>query len=112
MSAADLCLCKYPNLVYAPRHHLKPGRTRDHVGQLSAQLGALHPPPKLIFSLSTAQEWKREHNGFHYPTFYNFIVDVFEDVEDDTAQKNADGVLDWWNWYILSEIWKGQSPNN
>jgi len=41
MSAADLCLCKYPNLVNTPRHHLKPGQTRDQVGQLSAQLGAL-----------------------------------------------------------------------
>jgi hypothetical protein len=35
-------LCKYPYLVHAPRHRLKPGQTRDHVGQLSTQLGALH----------------------------------------------------------------------
>jgi hypothetical protein len=34
-------LCKHPYLVYAPRPYLKPGRTRDHVGQLSAQLRAL-----------------------------------------------------------------------
>jgi hypothetical protein len=42
MSAADLCLCKDPNLVYAPHHYLKPGQTHDQVSQLSAQLGALH----------------------------------------------------------------------
>jgi hypothetical protein len=41
--------------------------------------------PQLIFSLSTAQEWKREHNSFHYLTFYNFIVDFFEDIEDDAG---------------------------
>jgi hypothetical protein len=62
------------------------------------------PLPKLIFSLGTAQEWTHEHNGFHYPTFYDFIVDFFEDVEDDTAQKHTDDLLDWWNRYVLSEI--------
>ena len=41
MSVADLCLYKYPDSVHTPRHRLKPGRTRDHVSQLSAQLGAL-----------------------------------------------------------------------
>ncbi len=50
-------------------------------------------PPKLIFSLGTAQEWKHKHNGFNYPSFYDFIVDFFEDIEDNTAQKNADDVL-------------------
>jgi len=69
------------------------------------------PPPKLIFSLSTAREWKRKHNGFYYPSFYDFVVDFFEDAEDDTAQKNADDVLDWWNRYVLSEIWKDRNPN-
>ena len=58
--------------------------------------------PKLIFSLSTAREWKREHNGFYYPAFYDFIVDFFEDIEDNAAQENADDLLDWWNRYVLS----------
>ena len=69
------------------------------------------PPPKLIFSLSTAREWKHKHNGFYYPSFYDFIVDFFEDAEDNTVQKNADDVLDWWNWYVLSEIWNNWNPN-
>jgi len=62
-------------------------------------------PPQLIFSLSMAQEWKHEHNGFHYPLFYDFIIDFFEDIEDNTAQKNVDELLDWWNRYIVLEIY-------
>jgi hypothetical protein len=62
------------------------------------------PLPQLIFSLSTAQEWKRYHNGFHYPTFYNFLVDFFEDIEDDAAQENVDELLNWWNWYVVLQL--------
>ena len=71
---------------------------------LRSFLITLLPLPQLIFSLSTAQEWKREHNGFHYPIFYNFIVYFFEDIEDDAGQKNADELLDWWNRYIVGSI--------
>jgi hypothetical protein len=71
---------------------------------LRSFLMTLLPLPQLIFSLSMAQEWKREHNGFHYLIFYNFIVDFFKDIEDDTGQKNADELLDWWNWYIVGSI--------
>jgi hypothetical protein len=73
---------------------------------LRSFLMTLLPLPQLIFSLSTAQEWKREHNGFHYPTFYNFIIDFFEDIEDDAAQKNVDQLLDWWNRYVVSGIYR------
>jgi len=68
-------------------------------------LMSLPPPPQLIFSLSTAREWKREHNGFYYPLFYDFIVDFFEDIEDDRAQKNVDELLDWWNRYVALGIY-------
>ena len=53
--------------------------------------------PQLVFSLSTVQEWKRYHNGFHYPSFYNFLIDFFEDVdlEDVATQENIDKLLDW-----------------
>jgi hypothetical protein len=50
-----------------------------------------------------------KHNGFHYLTFYNFIVDFFEDIKDDAGQKNADELLDWWNWYIVGSIQRQQS---
>ena len=45
---------------------------------------------------------------FHYPTFYNFtgIVNFFEDIEDDAAQKNVDELLNWWNLYIILGIYR------
>ena len=66
--------------------------------------------PQLIFSLSTAQEWKCEHNGFHYPIFYNFIIDFFKDVdlEDVATQENIDDLLDWWNWYVVLGLYRRQ----
>jgi len=46
-----------------------------------------------------------EHAGFHYPSFYNFIVDYFEDVEfgdDDTADsESVDKLIKWWNRYYV-----------
>jgi hypothetical protein len=54
-------------------------------------------PPQLIFSLGTAREWKHKHNRFHYPSFYDFIVNFFEDIEDSTAKENTADVLAWWN---------------
>ena len=65
------------------------------------------PLPQLIFSLSTAQEWKCYHNGFHYPSFYNFLIDFFEDIdlEDVASQENIDELLDWWNQYVVLRIY-------
>jgi hypothetical protein len=37
--------------------------------------------------------------------FYDFIVDFFEDIEDDRAQKNIDELLDWWNRYVALGIY-------
>ena len=76
---------------------------------LRSFLMTLLPLPQFIFSLSTAQEWKCEHNSFHYPIFYNFIVNFFEDIEDDAGQKNTDELLDWWNRYIIGSIQRQQS---
>ena len=60
-----------------------------------------------MFALSSAQEWKKEHAGIHYPSFYNFIVDFFENPDSDSGyedseqcQQNHDfGVelLRWWD---------------
>jgi hypothetical protein len=52
---------------------------------------------KLVFSLNSAREWKPEHAGFHYPSFYNFIVDFFEDTDDEDSKKAANELLQWWN---------------
>lgn len=51
---------------------------------------------KVLFALSTAGEWGDEHGGFHYPSFYNFVVDFFEDA-DDEAQEDVKELLQWWN---------------
>lgn len=56
-------------------------------------------PLKLVFSLGSAREWKREHAGFHYPSFYNFIVDYLEDPRDETSQRDVNELLKWWNRY-------------
>ena len=53
-----------------------------------------------MFSLCSAWDWKKKHAGFHFPTFYNFIVDTFEDPEDDLAKTCADKLLQWWNRYV------------
>jgi hypothetical protein len=35
----------------------------------------------------------------HFPSLYNFIVDGFEDPEDDEAEKSMKELLQWWNKY-------------
>jgi len=52
---------------------------------------------QLVFSLGSAREWKREHAGFHYPAFYNFIVDYLEVPRDETSQRDVNELLKWWN---------------
>jgi len=56
--------------------------------------------PKLVFSLSSARDWKKHHAGFHFTTFYNFIVDTFEDPEDEVARRSTIELLQWWNLYV------------
>jgi len=56
--------------------------------------------PKLVFALCSARDWRKKHSGFHFPTLYNFIVDLFEDPEDDLAKTCADKLLTWWNRYV------------
>jgi len=48
---------------------------------------------QLVFSLNTSREWRKEHAGFHYPSFYNFLVDYFEDVEDDFSKEANEELL-------------------
>jgi hypothetical protein len=56
-------------------------------------------PFKLVFALGSAREWKREHAGFRYPRFYNFIIDYLEDPKDETSQRDVNELLKWWNQY-------------
>jgi hypothetical protein len=57
---------------------------------------------QLVFSLNTSRDWRYEHAGFHYPSFYNFIVDYFEDAEDDISKEANVELLRWWNRYLIS----------
>jgi hypothetical protein len=54
---------------------------------------------KLVFALGTAREWKREHASFHYPAFYNFIVDYLEDPKDEMSRRDVNELIKWWNRY-------------
>jgi len=56
---------------------------------------------KLVFALGSAQEWKHKHASFHYPSFYNFIVDYLKNPQDETSQRDVNELLKWWNWYDL-----------
>ncbi|KAH9955653.1 hypothetical protein BC827DRAFT_1141046, partial [Russula dissimulans] len=56
---------------------------------------------QLVFSLNSAQEWKKEHAGFHYPSFYNFIVDYLKDPVYEACKSSVDELLQWWNTYVL-----------
>jgi len=38
--------------------------------------------------------------GFHYPSFYNFIVDFFEDAVDGRSMIAVNELLLWWNRYV------------
>ncbi|KAF9000331.1 hypothetical protein BDQ17DRAFT_1170610, partial [Cyathus striatus] len=52
------------------------------------------------FSLSNAEEWKNESEGFSYPEFYNFIIDFFDVTTSPAAEKRIKDLLTWWNKYV------------
>ena len=64
--------------------------------------------PQLVFSLNSAPLWRPEHAGFHYPSFYYFIVNFFENDPDD---KSLGNLLQWWNTYVQSCLYLGWYPN-
>jgi len=55
--------------------------------------------PKLVFCLNRTWVWTLEHAGFHYPSFYNFIVDYLEDhdINDKDTTQRVNALLVWWN---------------
>ena len=74
---------------------------RRYVFYVSHGLFISDPFLKLIFSLNSARDWKQEHGGFYYPSFYNFVVDFFEDDDDDILDSPGNRLLRWWNRYVL-----------
>ena len=48
---------------------------------------------KLLFSLNNLKDWKHLHAGFHYPSFYNFIADFFEQPQDPVSKQIINHLL-------------------
>ena len=59
-----------------------------------AWLFLIHFICKLVFSLNTESDWVHQHASFHYPSFYNFIVDLFDsdEAQDMSSKKSVDQV--------------------
>ncbi|KAJ3832522.1 hypothetical protein F5878DRAFT_666495 [Lentinula raphanica] len=51
----------------------------------------------LHFALTDAPYWHPSYHGFNYLDLWNFIVDFFEDPEDEEQEKRSKELLDWWN---------------
>ncbi|KAJ3847523.1 hypothetical protein EV368DRAFT_87652 [Lentinula lateritia] len=51
----------------------------------------------LHFALSDASQWTNSHMGYNYLDLWSFIVDFFEDPEDDDEEKRSKELLKWWN---------------
>ncbi|KAJ3878198.1 hypothetical protein F5051DRAFT_503376 [Lentinula edodes] len=50
----------------------------------------------LHFALNDAPHWADSHMGYNYLDLWNFIVDFFEDPEDE-EEKQSKELLKWWN---------------
>ncbi|KAG9225624.1 hypothetical protein CCMSSC00406_0003127 [Pleurotus cornucopiae] len=77
--------------------------TKQTVAQL---MGMKHVTPRAIayiavlihFSLTDAENWCIDYNGFNYLGFYNTIVDYFETATPDTDEyDHMQGILAWYD---------------
>jgi hypothetical protein len=53
------------------------------------------------FALSSISSWRTVDGDFDYESFWNNIVDYFEDVPGPVAQRKVDKLLEWWTRYLL-----------
>lgn len=53
------------------------------------------------FALSSLSSWRTVDGDFDYESFWNNIVDYFEDVPGPVAQRKVDKLLEWWTRYLL-----------
>ncbi|KAJ3723066.1 hypothetical protein C8R42DRAFT_665183 [Lentinula raphanica] len=51
----------------------------------------------LHFALSDASHWTNTHMGYNYLDLWNFVVDFFEDPQNEEEEKQAKELLKWWN---------------
>ena len=64
---------------------------------------------QLIFNLTDAEQWPADavYNGFDFQTFYNVIVDYFDNATDAISRRNNKELLMWWNkWVFHHDIWR------
>ncbi|KAJ3741037.1 hypothetical protein DFH05DRAFT_1462884 [Lentinula detonsa] len=80
-------------------------RTATHRADVSQKMHTSKVTPRSIayaaihlhFGLTDASSWNARYLGYSYQDLWNFIVDFFEDPEDDEAAKQAEKLLKWWN---------------
>ncbi|KAJ3996532.1 hypothetical protein F5050DRAFT_1807642 [Lentinula boryana] len=65
--------------------------TPRSIAYAAIHIGILH------FGLTDASSWNARYLGYSYQDLWNFIVDFFEDPEDDEQPKQAEKLLKWWN---------------
>ncbi|KAJ3725380.1 hypothetical protein C8R42DRAFT_718897 [Lentinula raphanica] len=72
---------------------------KNEVKPRSIAYAAIH----LHFALTDAPYWHPSYHGFNYLNLWNFIVDFFEDPEDEEEENRSKELLEWWN----NRIFKG-----
>ncbi|KAG2745790.1 hypothetical protein P692DRAFT_201719517 [Suillus brevipes Sb2] len=55
------------------------------------------------FALSSISSWRTVDGDFDYESFWNNIVDYFEDVPGPVAQRKVDKLLEWWTRKIFGK---------
>ncbi|KAG1836800.1 hypothetical protein DFJ58DRAFT_669374, partial [Suillus subalutaceus] len=60
------------------------------------------------FALSSVTSWQSVDGDFDYIQFWRTIVDVFEKVPGQSAQRRVDHLLEWWTRCVIYPILKHQ----
>ncbi|KAF8973639.1 hypothetical protein BDZ97DRAFT_1776048 [Flammula alnicola] len=85
--------------------------TKNNVATLLRMEGKVTPrsiayvATLLIFNLTDAEQWPADaiYNGFDFQTFYNVIVDYFDDATDAISRRNNRELLAWWNKQVFPQ---------
>ncbi|PPR01365.1 hypothetical protein CVT26_015414 [Gymnopilus dilepis] len=48
------------------------------------------------FNLGTAERWTSPYTGFDYGGLYDYIVDYFEDINDEETKERSEDLPKWW----------------
>ncbi|TFK33054.1 hypothetical protein BDQ12DRAFT_728087 [Crucibulum laeve] len=94
------------------RRTLKTGCARKHIrkdvastlnmGNKVTSRSIAYAAVQLLFALSSAPQWTTAHQGLDFRECYYYIVDFFDDVDDDPeSAKHVQNLLKWWNKQIF-----------